>query len=329
MTKLVDARRDVATFLMAACLAACAGSDAGVPAGAAGAGGGSSAGSAGSSAPAAGASGTTASGAAGSGAAGNAAAGSGGAGSGASGTGASGSGGAGSGAAGRGAAGMGAAGAGAAGAAGSGARDAGASPGDAASGETGACSASADPLKTNNARNDAYDCTILDVAARYGHPDPMMLKAQVQQESSFQIFSTSPDSPCGTHAGWTDAESKSFGLIQVTPACGEAPAALLPDGHPNLTMDMTSAMWATSVFNPSLNLGEGAKSIAGSLKALRAKYAGCTDAEYVLMSAGAFNSGDNAVTGCAMFNARAQSYVNAVLSHYASFAKAAGWPNPY
>jgi hypothetical protein len=202
-------------------------------------------------------------------------------------------------------------------------------PADAHPAEAGACSATADPLKTNGARVDAYDCTILDLSARYGHPDPMMVKAQIQQESSFDIFSISPDSPCGTHAGWTDAESKSFGLIQVTPACGEATAALLPDGHPNLTMDMTSPMWATSVFNPTVNLGEGVKSIAASLKALRAKYAGCTDAQYVLMSAGAFNSGDNAVTGCAMFNARAQSYVNAVLSHYGPFAKAAGWPNPY
>lgn len=202
-------------------------------------------------------------------------------------------------------------------------------PKDAGAVDAGACSASSDPLKTNNTRNDAYDCTILELSARYGHPDPMMVKAQIAQESSFQIFSISPDSPCGTKAGWTDAESKSFGLIQVTPACGEATAALLPDGHPNLTMDMQSAMWATSVFNPTLNLGEGVKSITGSLKALRAKYPGCTDAQYVLMSAGAFNSGDSAVTGCAMFNTRAQSYANAVLGHYGTFAKAAGWPNPY
>jgi hypothetical protein len=203
-------------------------------------------------------------------------------------------------------------------------------PPDARASDSGAaCSPSADPLKTGNTRNDAYDCTILDVSARYGHPDPMMVKAQIEQESSFQIFSISPDSPCGTHAGWTDAESKSFGLIQVTPACGEATAALLPNGHPNLTMDMQSATWATSVFNPALNLGEGAKSIAGSLKQLRAKFPGCTDAQYVLMSAGAFNSGDNAVTGCGTFNTRAQNYVNAVLGHYGTFAKAAGWPNPY
>jgi hypothetical protein len=208
-------------------------------------------------------------------------------------------------------------------------RDAAAPSGDAPAGETASCSATSDPLKISDKRDDAYDCTILDLSARYGHPDPMMVKAQIQQESSFQIFSISPDSPCGIHAGWTDAESKSFGLIQVTPACGEASAALLPDGHPNLTMDMQSAMWTTSVFNPTLNLGEGVKSIAASLKSLRAKFPGCTDAQYILMSAGAFNSSMSAVTACATFNARAQSYVDAVLSHYHPFAKAAGWPDPY
>jgi hypothetical protein len=163
----------------------------------------------------------------------------------------------------------------------------------------------------------------------YKHPDPMMVKAQVQQESAFDLFATSPDSPCGIKTGWTDAESKSFGLVQVTPACGEAKSAFLPDGHPNLTMDMSSAMWTTSVFNPELNLGEGFKTITTMLTSLKSKYAGCTDAQYVLMSAGAFNSGTNAVLGCSMFNARAQSYVDAVLGHYHGFARSAGWPDPY
>ena len=35
------------------------------------------------------------------------------------------------------------------------------------------------------------------------------------------------------------------------------------------------------------------------------------------------------VTGCNMYNARAQSYVNAVLNQYQSLATRAGWPIPY
>ncbi len=186
-----------------------------------------------------------------------------------------------------------------------------------------------DPLKTNNAKQDAYDCAIIDVAKKWGFPDPMIVKSQIQQESNFAIFAISGDSPCGTMAGWTDAESKSFGLIQTTPACGEAKSALLPNGHPNLSQDMNSALWATSVFNPPINLDEGVKTDADGRTALKKKYTTCTEAQYNMMAAGAFNSGDGAVMGCTSYNARAQTYVTYITSHYHGFAKAAGWPDPY
>ena len=195
-------------------------------------------------------------------------------------------------------------------------------------GGAGNCPA-ADALKTNNAKQDAYDCAILQVAQKWGMPDPMIVKAQIQQESSFQIFATSGDSPCGTMQGWSDAESKSFGLIQTTPACGEALTARLANGHPNLTKDMTAALWANSVFNPTINLDEGVKTDVDNLKELKKKYAGCSDIQYNMMAAGAFNSGTGAITGCAGYNARAQMYVTAITGHYHQFAKAAAWPDPY
>jgi hypothetical protein len=192
-----------------------------------------------------------------------------------------------------------------------------------------ACEAGNDPLKTGNMQQDAYDCLLLALAQMYGDPDPMMAKAQIQIESGFNVLATSPDSPCGDPNGWTDAESKSFGLIQVTPACGEETAALLPNGQPNMDMDMSSSLWATSVYNPSLNLNAGVQSIGGILKDMENAYPGCTMAQYVEMTAGAFNSGENAVTGCAQFNSRAQGYVDAAVSNYHQFAQAAGWPDPY
>ncbi len=204
-----------------------------------------------------------------------------------------------------------------------------------ASGSAGAGGAAAidcktsDPLKTNNTKQDAYDCAIIDVAKKWGMPDPMIVKSQIQQESNFGIFAISGDSPCGTMQGWTDAESKSFGLIQTTPACGEAKSALLPNGHPNLTQDMNSALWATSVFNPPINLDEGVKTDADGRTALKKKYPTCTDAQYNMMAAGAFNSGDSAVLGCTSYNTRAQTYVTYITQHYHAFAKAAGWPDPY
>ena len=203
------------------------------------------------------------------------------------------------------------------------------SGGGGSSGGGGTCADGNDPLKTGNPQQDAYDCVLIALAQMYGDPDPMMAKAQIEQESGFDVLATSPDSPCGDPNGWTDAESKSFGLIQVTPACGEESGALLSNGHPNLETNMSSPLWATSAYNPTVNLNAGIQSIAGSLRDLENSYPGCTPAQYMEMSAGAFNSGESAVTGCAQFNSRAQGYVNAVLDHYRQFAQAAGWPDPY
>jgi hypothetical protein len=206
---------------------------------------------------------------------------------------------------------------------------AGAGGGTGAAGTAGTDCPASDPLKTKNAKVDAYDCTVLAESTKWGMPDPMIVKSQIQQESGFNEFAVSPDSPCGIMQGWTDAESKSFGLIQTTPACGEAKSALLPNGHPNLTKDMTSALWATSVFNPIINLDEGIKTDVDSLKALKATYPGCTAVQYNMMAAGAFNSGNGAISGCGRYNARAQAYVDAITSQYHQFAASAGWPDPY
>jgi hypothetical protein len=94
-------------------------------------------------------------------------------------------------------------------------------------------------------------------------------------------------------------------------------------------MQMGSPLWATSVYNPELNLDLGIRANAEALRAVKATHADCTDVEYTLMAAGAYNSGSGAVTGCNEFNDRARNYVNAVLGHYSSFATRGGWPNPY
>src|SRR5258706_12904019 len=98
------------------------------------------------------------------------------------------------------------------------------------------------PLQTNG-NGDEYDCLILDAVRAEMHPDPMLIKAQIAQESVFNSGAISPDTPCPIPMGWTDAEARSFGLTQVTPACNEASTLLLADGHPNLTMDPQSDQW--------------------------------------------------------------------------------------
>ncbi len=212
---------------------------------------------------------------------------------------------------------------------GGGSSSGGGSGGSSSGGSGGTCEGGNDPLATGNAQQDAYDCVLISLAQTYGDPDPMMAKAQIQTESGFDVLATSPDSPCGDPSGWTDAESKSFGLIQVTPACGEENGALLSNGQPNLDTNMSSSLWATSVYNPTVDLGAGIQAIVGALRDLENAYPGCTAAQYMEMSAGAYNSGESAVSGCAVFNSRAQGYVSSVLSNYRQFAQAAGWPDPY
>jgi hypothetical protein len=185
-----------------------------------------------------------------------------------------------------------------------------------------------DPLQTGSS-NDQFDCFILASASDRMHPDPMLVKAQIAQESAFNPFSTSPDSPCGIHMGWTDGESKSFGLTQITPACSEATTLLLPDGHPNMTTDPQSNLWSTSVFNPQTNIDEGVRTMVGFLNQMKQMFVGCSDTDYNLMSAGAFNSGSRAVLGCNSYNLRAASYVASVRTKYETMARAANWPDPY
>src|SRR6185295_12354577 len=111
------------------------------------------------------------------------------------------------------------------------------------------------PLVTRTSK-DAYDCPFLDDASKYQEPDPMIFKAQTDLESGFNPQAISPDSPCGeAHLDWMVAETKSYGLMQVTPACGWADDALLPNGHPNLETNSNANDWSTSVYNPVINVG--------------------------------------------------------------------------
>jgi hypothetical protein len=157
----------------------------------------------------------------------------------------------------------------------------------------------------------------------------MLINSQVAQEYDFSQFAISPDSPCGVPSGWTDAESKSFGLTQVTPACGESDGTQLPNGHPNLTRDQASPLFNTSVFNVTLNLDQGVKAITRFWTAVKRQHSGCTDKQYLLMAAGAYNSGENSVLGCTSLNTRAQNYVDNVLGRYRGFTNAAGLPFPF
>jgi hypothetical protein len=191
------------------------------------------------------------------------------------------------------------------------------------------CDGVPNPLRTCSAKQDAYDCQILALTKTAGEPDPMIFKAQISLESAFEVFATSVDRPCATKAGWTDAESVSFGLMQLTPACGWLKKALLPNGHPNLERDETSALWATSVYNPTLNVEEGVRAIQVARASMKAKFTSCTVEQYTTISLSAFNQGESSVSGCTTVTPAGSNYIRAVLSRYQFLAGPASYPYRY
>jgi soluble lytic murein transglycosylase-like protein len=119
-------------------------------------------------------------------------------------------------------------------------------------------------------------------------------------------------------SGWTDQESRSFGLMQVTPACAE------PGGNrPNLTTDKNSPNWVGSWFNPEYNINQGVKSLSDNLLLMKSKFLGCSNEQYMLMALGAYNSGEGAIDGCGLWNDRADVYITNVSGHHRTLSQIA------
>jgi hypothetical protein len=166
-------------------------------------------------------------------------------------------------------------------------------------------------ISTGNSTRDQFDSYIINASDYYGIPDKLIVKSLVMQESSFDPFLISSDIPCGVPDGWTDQESRSFGLMQVTPACQEVDGS-----RPNLTTDTKSPNWATSVFNPEFNIDQGVNELSRLLSIMKSKFPECTNEQYMLMALGAYNSGEIAIGGCDSWNERANDYITGVTRNY-------------
>jgi len=158
---------------------------------------------------------------------------------------------------------------------------------------------------------DQFDSYITNSSNRHGMFDKMMIKSVIMQESNFDMFLVSSDIPCGVPSGWTDQESRSFGLMQVTPACGEVNGS-----RPNLNKESNSPNWGTSLFNPEYNIEQGVKSLSENLLLMKNKFPGCSSKQYILMALGAYNSGEGAIYGCGLGNDRADEYITEVTKHH-------------
>jgi soluble lytic murein transglycosylase-like protein len=158
---------------------------------------------------------------------------------------------------------------------------------------------------------DQFDPYIIRASDYYAIPDKLMVKSLIMQESHFDMFTISQDSPCGIPEGWTDQESRSFGLMQITPACGE-----VGGGNPNLATDPNSPSWATSVFNPEYNINQGVMELSRLFFTMKSKFPECTNEQHMLMALGAYNSGEKAIEGCDSRNERANDYITSVIRNY-------------
>lgn len=160
--------------------------------------------------------------------------------------------------------------------------------------------------------DDVYNCLIIDAAQQYGYPDPRMFKMQVELESNYDPLAVSKDTPCGIPAGWTEAESKSFGLMQVTPACQETDR---PDG---------------SLFDPKKNIVAGMRVMKQNLAYMQRTFHGCTQQQYVLMASAGYVSGNNTVAGCDRYKTdHSRWYVNTLITLYNRSVRLNGWPEIY
>jgi peptidoglycan/xylan/chitin deacetylase (PgdA/CDA1 family) len=166
-------------------------------------------------------------------------------------------------------------------------------------------------ISTGNLTRDQFDSYIINASDYYAILDKLIVKSLIMQESSFNPFLISSDIPCGIPDGWTDQESRSFGLMQITPACQEAGGS-----RPNLTTDANSPDWASSVFNPEYNVNQGVSELSRLFFIMKSKFPECTNEQHMLMALGAYNSGESAIEGCTSWNERANDYITGVTRNY-------------
>jgi len=195
-----------------------------------------------------------------------------------------------------------------------------------------------DMLRIGDVKKDAFDSVILRESSAVGWPDPMLIKAQISQESNFDplanTLGTQWASPCGLKSGWTESESQSFGLFQLTPACGgdEDDTGLYPPGtplagHPILVSSDSDPYWSGSFYNGDFNIHFGMYIMSRHYKYFESTFRDCTESQYLQMALAAHRNSRQSVSGCGSFTNTGQDYVDQVLARYHDFSKAAGYPD--
>src|SRR5262249_36639066 len=139
---------------------------------------------------------------------------------------------------------------------------------------------------------DSYDCPILAFTAKYSEPDAMVFKAIVYVKSRFQYDAVgcTGNTGCCPQSGRSGTESACLAVMQTGPQCGgSSTLGLLPNGHPDLDTDPNNPSWASSCFNPEVNIELGIAGIAGNRMQVKQMFPGCTEDQYTMMAIGNFN----------------------------------------
>jgi len=139
---------------------------------------------------------------------------------------------------------------------------------------------------------------------------------------------------CGLKSGWTENESQSFGLFQITPACdgdedsmGLYSTGTSNEGHPILVTNQSDPYWSQSFYNGNFNIHFGMYLMSRHYAYYQGFFSGCSNNQYMQMALAAHIDGRTSVSGCGLWTNRAQDYINQVLVRYHDFANAAGYPS--
>lgn len=161
-------------------------------------------------------------------------------------------------------------------------------------------------ISTGDPTLDRFDSQIEAAVAKYGFPDPLYAKAMAWWESN-QVLdpeAVSDDSPCGG----SGLNSKSIGIFQITPECGEG------EGHS-----------AEELKDPGLNIDLGVKHLTSIYNDMQSAHPGCTERQYLDMTGAGWVQNYETIEGCGQFaDERQTNYANTVGGKYEEWGGAGG-----
>lgn len=169
-----------------------------------------------------------------------------------------------------------------------------------------------DSIATGNPIYDAYDSLILQYTQKYGIQDPMLIKAEIMEESSFNSFAYNPSNDCNIK-NWIESQDGSFSLLQIGRSC-RSDYATNPDGSFN----------QSEAFNASYNLNYA----LALWLAQETSPPGTSTAVLYLRALAAWNNGPHVYTNTTgVYDPK--GYVAAVLAKYQMLSGMAHYTPPF